>query len=33
VKDGDTATIDVDETGKVKVLQGENRERQPQPVE
>jgi ATP-dependent Clp protease ATP-binding subunit ClpC len=33
VKDGDTATIDVDETGKVKVLQGESRERLPQPVE
>ncbi len=33
VKDGDTATIDIDEAGKVKVMQGENRERLVQAVE
>jgi ATP-dependent Clp protease ATP-binding subunit ClpC len=33
VKDGDTAIVDVDEDGQVKVLQGEKRELLPQAVE
>jgi ATP-dependent Clp protease ATP-binding subunit ClpC len=33
VKDGDVAIMDVDESGQVKVLQGEKRELLPQAVE
>ncbi|HEY9896006.1 MAG TPA: AAA family ATPase, partial [Candidatus Sericytochromatia bacterium] len=33
IKDGDTAVVDVDTDGQVKVLQGEKRELLPQAVE